>query len=417
MKKYEIAVIGGGMTGTAAAIAAARQGKRVLLVEQGGALSGAMTHSLVYPFMNYYETVNQKRRYLVGGILGEIRDRAIALGGPKNDNDYSDEHIKFALDLLCEEAGVDVLFHTTVFEVKTEGRRLVSVKAATCAGVLEIEADEFLDASGDGILFFLAGCDFAHGREGDGLCQPMTTCFRVGNINEAARTPAEKARLQALYKEYQAKGKITNPRENMLIFNRPEPGVLHFNTTRIVKHDPTDPFSLSEAERLARKQVFELFGFLKENSEVYHDAYIISIASRIGVRESRLLRGRYVLTVEDLLNCTLFEDRIALGNYAIDVHSPTGTGTEYHEFGPGHFYSVPYRSLVPKEYDNLLVAGRCLSADHEAQSAVRIMPTVTAMGEAAGVALSMALEQGCSVGEIDIPTLQAVIRQNGGILE
>ena len=150
--------------------------------------------------------------------------------------------------------------------------------------------------------------------------------------------------------------------------------ILHLNTTRVIRHDPTDPFSLSDAELEGRRQVYEMFRFLKENAASCRDAELISIASHIGVRESRKLKGVHVLTADEIKQMVDFEDTIAVGNYEIDIHNPEGTGTTLYYFNGGEYYKIPYRSLLPKEYDNLLVAGRCLSATHEAHSAVRIMP-------------------------------------------
>ena len=243
----------------------------------------------------------------------------------------------------------------------------------------------------------------------------MTTCFRLAGA-DVTRFYREKSALEEKYREYQKQGKITNPRENLLVFRGLGEGILHFNTTRVIKHDPTDPFSISEAEILARKQIHELLAFLQAESPACKGATLISIANHIGVRESRKLKGVHVLTAEELKSCIPFEDRIALGNYEIDIHNPTGTGTYIYNLEEGKYYSIPYRSLLPKEYDNLLVAGRCLSADHFAHSAVRIMPICACMGEAAGVAAAIAHESGTDAHHIDIPTLQSRLREHGAIL-
>ena len=192
--------------------------------------------------------------------------------------------------------------------------------------------------------------------------------------------------------------------------------VLHFNTTRVVKLDPTNPFDVSKAEVIARKQIHELIGFLKENSNAFNESALISVAVNIGVRESRKLKGVHILTGDELINCTCFEDSIALGNYDIDIHSPTGTGTSHRYFADGEFYTIPYRSLLPKEYDNLLVAGRCISATHEAQASVRIMPICCCLGEAAGTAVAMAQNTNRNVHTVDIKALQKTLTENGAVL-
>ena len=202
----------------------------------------------------------------------------------------------------------------------------------------------------------------------------------------------------------------------MLIMGEVSKGVLHFNTTRIAKHNPIDPIELSRAEIEARRQVLEMYDFLRENSEAFRDSAIVSIAQNIGVRESRKLIGVYILTADDLKALTIFDDSIALGNYDIDIHNPEGTGTYIYRFPEGKYYSIPYRSLLPRETDNLLVAGRCLSATHEAQSAVRIMPICTCMGEAAGTAAAQAIHTGKNAHTLDIRAVQRILEANGAKL-
>ena len=207
--------------------------------------------------------------------------------------------------------------------------------------------------------------------------------------------------------------KIKNIREDVLLFRDMGKGVVHFNSTRIVKHNPVDPVELSKAEILARKQMVELFEFLKENFESFKDSTLSFSAISIGVRESRKLIGTYVLTENDLLECRRFDDSIAVGNYDIDIHNPEGEGTSHHYFEPGQYYTIPYRSMVPKEFDNLLVSGRCLSATHEAQASVRIMPICCCLGEAAGLACALAAKDGRSVQSVDIDALHKMLDENG----
>ena len=222
--------------------------------------------------------------------------------------------------------------------------------------------------------------------------------------------------LQELYKKKQADGEITNPRENILVFFGVGEDVLHFNTTRVVKLNPTDPFDVSRAEVIARRQIHEMVSFLRENSKAFDESALISVAVDIGVRESRKLKGVHILTAEEIINCTRFEDSIALGNYDIDIHNPSGTGTSHRFFGDGEYYTIPYRSLLPKEFDNLLVAGRCLSATHEAQASVRIMPICCCLGQAVGTAAAVALKSGENVHTVHIKDLQRKLVENGAVL-
>ncbi|MBR5220117.1 MAG: FAD-dependent oxidoreductase [Clostridia bacterium] len=410
-KDYDLIVVGGGLTGVAAAVAASRQGLSVLLLEQDGSLGGAMSNSFVFPFMRYTYWEDEKWKYLSAGIFKEMVERHRSIGGCSKYG-WQPELIKMMLDDMIVEAGVDILFHTRVVNVVMDGRELKSVLAASKSGTLEIRAKFFIDASGDGELMALSGCAYQLGREEDNLCQPMTTCFRLSNVN-MEKYYEEIPGLQKLYNEKQKTGEISNPRENMLIMGEVSRGVLHFNTTRIVKHNPVDPTELSRAEIEARKQVLEMFNFLRQNSEAFRESAIVSIAQNIGVRESRKLLGVHVLTADDLKSLTIFDDSIALGNYDIDIHNPEGTGTYIYSFPKETYYSIPYQSLLPRETDNLLVAGRCLSATHEAHSAVRIMPICTCMGEAAGVAAAQAVHTATNAHTLDIHAVQQTLETNG----
>lgn len=417
--KYDLVVAGGGLSGVAAAVAASREGLRVLLVEKSGCLGGAISNNLVYPFMPYW--TKQKagdivsKKYLSAGLFKEMKERHDRYVDDCKDHEFNSEYFKIVLDDMTAEAGVDVLFHSVIFGVTTDKRKISSVDITSKAQKITVEADFFIDATGDGELFCLAGCDFQLGRESDSLCQPMTTCFRMSGVDLDLFTE-ERPRLQELYKEKQVRGEITNPRENILVFFGVGEDVLHFNTTRVVMLDPTNPFDVSKAEVTARKQIHELICFLKENSGAFNESALISVAVNIGVRESRKLKGVHILTGDELISCTRFEDSIALGNYDIDIHSPTGTGTSHRYFSDGEYYTIPYRSLLPKEYDNLLVAGRCISATHEAQASVRIMPICCCMGEAAGTAVSVVYNANKNVHTIDIGLLRKKLEENGAVL-
>ncbi len=414
MNKYNLIVVGGGIAGVSAAVCAARQGLSVLLIEQSGCLGGALTNSLVYPFCQY-QTIGEAKKLLSGGIFTEIQNRHAAYG------DTSWETFKFVFDDMVSEAGVDVLFHATVCRADCGNRTVNTVSVATKSGVLQCEAAYFIDASGDGNLMAMVGCDHQLGRESDNLCQPMTTCFRVGGIDVALFKQElgelwEPGELQKLYQQHRKDGKIQNPRENILVFYGLGDDIVHFNTTRVAKYNPVDPLDVSRAEMIARRQVHETFAFLKQHSKAFKNATLLTIANHIGIRESRKLKGAHVLTTDELLSLQSFEDTVALGNYSIDIHNPEGSGTVLHLFHDDEFYQIPYRSLLPKEFDNLLVAGRCLSAEHEAHAAVRIMPICACLGEAAGTAIALVKETGSTTHTLDIPALQARLSENGAII-
>jgi len=416
MKKYNLIVVGGGLTGVAAAVAAARQGLTVMLAERSGALGGAMNNCLVYPFMRYWTKMEDgSKKLLSEGLFSEMRRKHDDYKEPTEDYVFYTEYFKFILDEMILENNIEVLFHSTLCSVKSEDKKIKSASFATKAGILEFAADFFIDATGDGDLLYMSGCDYQLGREADGLCQPMTTCFRIANVNYA-KYYEQREEIQAAYKERQKLGLISNPRENILEFRGLGEGLMHLNTTRVIKLNPTDPFDISRAEIKARKQIFELFSFLQEY-EAFKDSFIVSVAAEIGVRESRKLKGEHILTADELIACTKFDDAIALGNYDIDIHNPEGSGTSHRYFAPGEYYSIPYRSLLPKEYDNLLTAGRCLSATHEAQASIRIMPICATTGEAAGTAAAIAYNTNTTTKTVDIKAIQETLRNNGAAID
>ena len=414
MKKYDVIVIGGGFAGAASSIAAARSGARVLLIEKGNCLGGASSSSLVNPFMPYSTKINGEETKLTGGIFNEICQRLEEKDAFKFLS-FLEEELKLVLNDMVREAGVDLLFHAYIFDVQRENNVIKSVSVATRQGIIKIEGDYFIDATGDAQLAFLAKCPTELGRKSDSLCQPMTLCFRIGNV-DVDEFMSGFEELQKAYKEARSKGEITNPRENILVFKLPVNNVLHFNTTRVVKLNPTDAFDVTKAEIIARDQVRELYDFMKRNAKGLENSFLMMTASEIGVRESRKIVGEYVLTEEDCRSFTKFHDGIAACNYDIDIHNPEGSGTSHYYFPQGEYYTIPYRCLIPKGVSNMLVAGRCISSDHGAQASYRIMPTVCSIGEAAGVAIGLSVKNCAPVDEIDVKEVQKALKDNGGFI-
>ena len=410
MKKYDLAVIGGGFAGVAAALAAARAGTKVLIVEKSNCLGGAAVNCLVNPFMPYWTEIDGKRVDLSTGIFKEIHDRLEERNAMKTES-FLEEELKYILNEMVIEANIDLLFHAYIFRANTCADRIVSVTVASRSGEIQIEADYFIDATGDAQLAYLAGCPTVLGREPDHLCQPMTLCFRVGNV-DVDKFFASRERLKISHAQSLAAGELINPRENILVFRTPIHNVLHFNTTRVVRKNPTSPEEVTEAEVLARKQVYEIYDFMKRHADGLENSFLMMTAAEIGVRESRMIVGDYVLTEQDCKNCVKFEDAIAACNYDIDIHNPEGTGTSHYFFPAGAYYTIPYRSLIPKNINNMLVAGRCISSDHGAQASYRIMPVVCCIGEAAGSAIGLAVKSGCSVRDINPKDLQSVLKKN-----
>ena len=414
MKKYDLAVIGGGFAGVAAALAAARGGAKVLIVEKSNCLGGAAVNCLVNPFMPYWTEMDGKRVDLSAGIFKEIHDR-LEHHNAMSKESFLEEELKYILNEMVAEANIDLLFHAYIFKVEKCDEHIASIVVATKSGEMHVEANYFIDATGDAQLAYLANCPTVLGRESDHLCQPMTLCFRVGNV-DVEKFYASREKLKIAHAQSLAAGELINPRENILVFKTPIHNVLHFNTTRVVKKNPTSPEEVTEAEVLARQQVYEIYEFMKKHADGLENSFLMMTAAEIGVRESRMIVGDYVLTEQDCRNCVKFDDGIAACNYDIDIHNPEGTGTSHYYFPAGEYYTIPYRSLIPKSAENLLVAGRCISSDHGAQASYRIMPVVCCIGEAAGSAVGLAVKQNCTVREIDVKELQNELKRNGAYI-
>lgn len=419
--EFDIIVAGGGFAGVCAAVAAAREKKDVLLIEKFNCLGGAACFDLVNPFMKYHKNKDDGScnavfdRFLSDGIFTEIRNEMERTGGMNGLGTFDAECLKIVLNRLCVNAGVTLLFNSVIFSAEKKDDRITSVNVTNGGKDYTFTADIFIDATGDGNLAFMSGCNFQLGREEDNLCQPMTLCFRLENVYEELLN-IEKPRISPLYKQFREEGKIKNPREDVLLFYTCHKGIIHFNTTRICGCDPTDAFEVTKAEIEAREQVFEMISFLKENFRAFKDANLISTGMQIGARESRMIEGLYTLTEEDILANTKFEDGIAACNYDIDIHSPDGTGTYIYRYPTTEYYTVPYRCLVSKDIENLLVAGRCISATHEAQSSFRIMPTCASIGQAAGMAAAMCIKKDIIPRDVDTEDLRDNLTRKGAFV-
>lgn len=419
---YDLIVVGGGFAGVSAACAAAREGLSVLLIEKNGYLGGAACNCYVNPFMDYLVNIDGEEKFIADGIFHEVFDRLEKLGAiHPNRSTFNEEMVKHVFDQLTDECGVNVLFHSYLVGAETKGDKITSVQIANKSGTQTYEARYFVDASGDADLAVRAGCSYRVGRPEDGYCQPMTLCFRISNIDFEKLTEFGGGRnprhvVSEIYQQFQQEGKISNPREDVLYFKNMSDGVLHFNSTRVIKLCPVDALDLSKAEKLARAQEFELYNFLKNNIPGFENCLLQASAPEIGIRESRMIDGEYILTGEDVKSCRRFEDAIAACNYDIDIHNPVGGGTSYYRFQRGEYYTIPYRSLIPQGLGNLLVAGRCISSTHEAQSSYRIMPICATLGQAAGVAISVCVKSNTDTRSADITEIQNKLREQGAFL-
>lgn len=405
----EVVVVGGGPGGLCAAIAAAEEGADTLLIERYGFLGGMATAGLVNPFMPWLAG----GRPIIRGLFERIVQRLDDLGGwagPRQGSAFDAELLKFVADDLCAEAGVRLRLHTQLAAVDAAEGRVRRLAVASKSGLQTVRGELFIDGTGDGDLAAWAGAEVEIGRDEDHLCQPMTLCFRMLGVNLDAIPP--RAEVNALYDAAKARGEIGNPRENVLFFFTTHDREVHFNTTRIVKLDATSAEDMTAAELEGRRQVRQMVRFLRTEVPGFADAWLQEMAPQIGIRESRRVMGDYVLSVDDVLEARKFEDGIARGSYAVDIHNPAGTGTVIKHLPPGEAYDIPYRCLTPHGLHNLLIAARCVSCDHAAHSSLRVMPIVMAIGEAAGVAAARVREAG-DVRAVDVPALRGRLVERG----
>lgn len=448
-KIFDIAVAGGGLAGTFAAIAAARAGKNVLLIEQNGYLGGSLTACGVGPMMTAYAG----NRQIIGGLFEEMVERMKNAGyscGHIPDTTgyvsrltpFSSEGMKLILDEMTAECDCHVLFHTFAAQADVSMGRIISLTLCNKDGLSKVKALVYIDATGDGDLAHLAGAPMRKGRPEDGLSQPMTMnmkydrvdrerlkSYLLEHLEEFPRLKGKKTLIEESghlavagfadqLKKARESGTITFPREELLFFETDCPGEFIVNTTRITGKDGTDAESLSESEREGRRQCAQLDRFLRETVPGFEEAHLEYTGPSVGVRGSRQLIGKYELQAQDILEGRMFGSRIALSSYPVDVHNPGGSGTDsVFRMGEKGYYSIPYEVMYCEQIGNLLVTGRCVSASFEAQAAIRTTPTTSAMGQAAGTAAALAVEAGVAPGMVDRKALRAQLLAQGVLLE
>ena len=440
--KYDVIVCGAGPSGISAALSAKRNGSKVLLIEETGTLGGNSVNALVEPWMTFHK--NDK--LIINGIAGEIVERLVKegnslghitdpLGFCSTLTPINIEGLKSLLFDMIYEEKIDLLLHSFVFGVEKEGNLLKKVKVMTKNGEIRIDAKVFIDCTGDGDLSKFAGAKYIYGRDKDNLAQPMTMIFHVGNVDikklkESIKNDSEDFIIRDDYdfeylaisgffkavKKAKEKNDFNLNRDRVLLFEEILPNTVSINMTRVQKLKGTDAFQLTEAEVQGRQQIKTAFNFLKKYIPGFEQAYILTTPSKIGVRETRHIIGEYVLTLEDIAKKRYFNDTIALSGFPIDIHSPDGSALNLPEIDESEPIPIPLRSLIVKGLDNLLVAGRCMSATHEACAAIRTIPTVMAVGQAAGVMASLYCKQEKPLKNISVEKVQTLLKEQGQIL-
>ncbi|MFH1707686.1 MAG: FAD-dependent oxidoreductase [Planctomycetota bacterium] len=401
MKKYDVIVVGGGPGGFCAAAAAAKAGARTLLVERYGFLGGMATAGLVNPFMGYKLGGKNTTNPVFNDFIGRMA-AAGALDAGRHI--FDDEYMKYALDAMMDDYNVDVLLHAKFLAPVMDGPRIKAVKLDCKEGQVKASGKVFVDSTGDGDLAAMAGADVEVGRDEDGLCQPMTLCFRVGGIDAGLIDRDYKAfrqELNTIYLKAKAEGRMECPRENVLVFRTLVPSILHFNTTRVVKTSGITSAGLTASEIEARRQAIAFVDLFKKESPAFKNAYLLKLACQIGVRETRRVMTPYAVSEADVVEGRKHADGIAKSTYPIDIHSPTGEGTVIRHVPKDDWYEIPYRCLVPLAVENLVIGARCISSTHAGHSSLRVMPVVASVGEAAGLAAARAAKQGIAPAAVN----------------
>lgn len=442
---YDVIVVGGGVAGCAAAITAARQSCKTLLLEQFGFLGGWATAALVNPFMPFSTTDGTR---LVGGWFQKLLDRLTERGGLLGSS-FDSEAMKYVLQEWTLESGAELLLHTLFERASYADDGGIVVQTISKSGRREHKCRTLIDCSGDGDAAMSLGADYEAGDE-SGRPQAVTLMFDVAGVDvvkmlEYVRAHPEQMKFPTLtadtdieamarvavgvagYYDFLAEarknGEYEAPGDLIFFISRPRRGAVVFNTTHVGGVSGANAEDLTRAEIECRRQMMSIVGFVRKYVPGFENSYLEQSAPHVGVRESRRIVGEYKFCADDVIEGRKFEDAICRLAYPVDIHSGKGEGYTRPDGEerssappPGDWYDIPYRCLVPLKIENTLVAGRCVSSTQEGHGAIRIMPSCAATGEAAGMAASMALSSGSSVRAIDGRELRRRLKQAGALL-
>ena len=442
----DVLVVGGGPAGIAAAVGAAKAGADVVLAERYGFLGGNATAALVMPLMSFHthsETFEQEGASdlmptdhgpghpIIAGVLLEMMERLVKAGGAISPSlatgyvvPFDPEVFKLVALQMLDDAGVRFLFHAFATDIVGDGVT-DGVVFETKSGPLVVRARAVVDGTGDGDVAARAGADYEIGRSKDGLVQPMTLMFRIVDFERelfkkyVADHPGQWRGVHGLWDlvaKAAERGELDLAREDILFFGTPHPREVSVNSTRVTRVLGSDVWDLTYAEWESRRQMRQIAAFFRKYVPGFEDAYIAQSGVNVGVRETRRIVGEYQLTAEDLLSARKFDDAVAQGSYPVDIHNPEGKGTVLRKIPAGEAYDIPLRSLIPREIEGLVVAGRCISGTHEAHSSYRVMPIAMATGHAAGVAAALASRGAMPIRGVPVADVQAELLRQGATL-
>ena len=426
---YQVVVLGAGSAGCSAAIAAAQSGARTLLIDRLPFAGGTST-GVLDTFYGYY-TPGAVAKKIVGGVPNQIVNELRKLGpvverpntyGAGTGVTYNPEHLKVAWERLLRISNVDLLLHSLVHEVKVKDGRIASLVFANRAGVYSVAADIFIDCSGDADLTHLANLPYE--RAGDiSPAQTLTTTFRMVNVDMAERKSINKDKLHELMAEAAEEG-FELPRREGSDHITTVPNTTATVMTRLDSITPEgdgfksvveDPFFLTKSEMAGREQALEYARFLKAKVPGYKNSELYGLSTFLGIRETRRVYGDYRVTRDDVLSARQFDDQIALCGAPIEDHH-SGDGTEWRYLPEGSAVGIPLSALRVKDAENLLVAGRCFSASHDAHASIRSMGQCMAMGQAAGINAALASAAKKSIREVPIEDIQNSLIKSGAVL-
>lgn len=442
-KRYDVVVCGGGTAGTVAAIAAARNGAQTLLIEKEQWLGGIGATG----FFPHSFFANGSGKRAVGGIPEEIVQRLQKMGGSLGHIRFEGGHLyahtpvdheikRVLLMDMLRESGAELLLDTIVNEVRVENGRISAVVAQNKGGAICIEGKTFIDATGDGDVAAHAGAPFEKGRA-DGKMQPCSLNMRLTNVDMirfAQNVPTDKqqlwidrpsgrrtpiyyvGRLGQWDDTPEAQELFTDKNHQLFCLCVRENDIIA-NISRLIGMDSTSVDQVTAAAVTLREQIYKVYCFLKKYVPGFEQCNLIG-GSTVGFRESRRFIGKYTLTEDDCLNGRMFDDNIGLACYPLDMHDPDGGNVVFRQIGGDGSYGIPYRCMLPQGIENLLIAGRCISATHTALASVRSIAACETMGQAAGTAAALAVKAtgGCTKA-VDITLLQKALSEQDVILK
>ncbi len=396
--RYDIIVAGGGTAGTAAAIAAGRRGHRVLLIEEQNCLGGTSTSGGVGEWFASLDGM--------GNVFDAVVINLEKFGARfARSRHFNPEILKSIWQTMAEDAGVRILYHASVCAAERDGGAITSIKIASCSRLFSVKAKYYVDATGEGDLSALAGAEFMQGEPGTGRVLHMSLVAWMYDTG-ALQTPYLPESLAPIRSREELPGLGAGV---LVDRNR-----VYLNATKVLHRDPTDPWSVSDAEREARHQLLRVVHYLQTHE--YPTFALASSGARIGIREGRRIVGDYVLSRSDILDRLEpldFEDGAAVATSQIDFHSLKKAGNSGWRQAVLP-YSIPLRCMLVKGFQNLAAAGKCISVDQVVHSSCRMTPTCCAMGQAAGTAAALAIETGVAdLRDVSISSLRQTLKTDG----